>query len=282
MKDEYLKKLEELLEENNIKNKEEVLKKYQKRYEFGLESELSDDEIEKMLGNPEDVVEKLKDNKDRVKPSFKIYDEVKSDYKKGYNLVVKTVGDDIYIVDSTDDLVHLEFENVDVDSYNVKNDSESGVLISYVKTKFFGLNRRKSGKITIKVPKGRVFDLVEISTTSGDHNIDKLSANTVSFSTVSGDADIHSIKCNYVSISAVSGDYEINEIDSDKLTINTVSGDIDISELKTNKIVLDSVSGDIDINSTSCDNITCNSVSGDIKVNDVDYKSIVKSIKEKF
>ncbi|MBQ9448590.1 MAG: DUF4097 family beta strand repeat protein [Acholeplasmatales bacterium] len=282
MKDEYLKRLEELLEENEVKNKEEILKKYQKRYEFGLESDLSDEEIENMLGKPEDVVNKFKEETEEEKTTFKTYDEVKSDYKKNYNLVVKTVGDDIYVVKSADDLVHLEFENVDIDAYDVKNDSESGVIVKYLKTKFFGLNRRKSGKITIKVPEGKTFDLAEISTTSGDHNIDRLTANTISFSTVSGDADIHYLKANYISISTVSGDYEIDKIDSEKCTINTVSGDAEINEVVSKKITLDSVSGDISINKTDCENFTTNSVSGDIKINNEKHKNIVRSIKEKF
>ena len=44
MKDKYLNDLHELLKNNNVSNYEEIYDKYKKRYEFGLESELTEDE----------------------------------------------------------------------------------------------------------------------------------------------------------------------------------------------------------------------------------------------
>lgn len=283
MKEEYLKKLEELLNENEIEDKDEILSKFQKRYDFGLESELSEEEIEKMLGKPEDVIKKYKnDSKKEETKEFKIYDEVDANYKRNYNLVIKTVGDDIFLIKSDDNLVHLEFDDVDTDSYEIKNDSEEGVYINYRKTKFFGLNRRKSGKITVKVPAGRGFDKVEISTTSGDHYIDKLEGNNVTFSTVSGDADIHKIKCNNLNVQTVSGDFDIDQAEAEKVVFNTVSGDINANEVKSEKLVIDSVSGDVRVKEASSTSISGNSVSGDLWVNGEEYKNLSKRIKEKF
>ena len=233
-----------------------------------------------MLGTPEDILAKYKKEEEKEEaPTFKVVDEKEVKYKSGYNLIVKTVGDDIVLVNSGDDLVHLEFENVDVDSYNIKNDSEHGVYVNYMKTKFFGLNRRKSGTITVRVPEGKVFDKVEITTTSGDHNINVLEGNQVLFSTVSGDADIHNVKANSFDLNTVSGDFDINRIEADKIAFNTVSGDIDVNEIVANRILIDSVSGDVCVSKTDCSSVSGNSVTGDLKLDGKEYKSLVKRVK---
>ena len=282
MKKEYLEELERLLDENAVKGKEEILAKYEKRYDFGLESELSETEIEEMLGTPEDVCKKFQKEEPEEIRVFKVYDEQKASYKKGYNLVVKTVGDDIVLVKSDDDLVHLEFDDIDLDSYTIKNDTEEGVYVNYMKKKFFGLNRRRSGKITIKVPEGKAFDKVEITTTSGDHKINVLEGNQVLFSTVSGDVLIHNVKCNTFDANTVSGDFDVNYVKADKVAINTVSGDLEFEKVEANRILIDSVSGDVDIDETNCESISANSVSGDLKINGNEHRSLTKSMKEMF
>ena len=60
--EEFIKELEEKLNENNISNVELIVAKYRKRYEFGLESGLSDDEIKSMLGSVEEIVNLYKNN----------------------------------------------------------------------------------------------------------------------------------------------------------------------------------------------------------------------------
>ena len=58
MKDDYIAALNRALMFYQIENKDEILKKYEKRYDFGIESELTEDEIEKMLGNPTEIAKK--------------------------------------------------------------------------------------------------------------------------------------------------------------------------------------------------------------------------------
>ena len=63
MRDEYLKALKDALDAYSIENKEEILEKYTKRYDFGLESEMEESVIEQMLGNPLDIARGyVKDN----------------------------------------------------------------------------------------------------------------------------------------------------------------------------------------------------------------------------
>ena len=50
MKKEFIEELKNELNKHNVLEKDEILEKYSKRYDFGLEAELSCEEIEKMLG----------------------------------------------------------------------------------------------------------------------------------------------------------------------------------------------------------------------------------------
>ena len=167
-KEKYLSELSELLDLNEFspEEKQSILIKYRKRYEFGLESEMTDEEIENMLGTPTDVINKyvkieVKDSKEQKK----FINEEKANYKKGYNLKIKTVTDDIVMLESDDDECHLEFDGVDLTMYNIVNNTEEGVKVDYIKSKFFGLNRRKGGVITVRVPNDKVFDEITESST---------------------------------------------------------------------------------------------------------------------
>ena len=59
-REEYLNELETLLVENEIENKEEVLNKYQKRFDLAGIAGMSEEETIEMLGTPTEVVEQLK------------------------------------------------------------------------------------------------------------------------------------------------------------------------------------------------------------------------------
>jgi DUF4097 and DUF4098 domain-containing protein YvlB len=67
--------------------------------------------------------------------------------------------------------------------------------IKYKKSKFLGLNRKASGNIIIKLPKNIFYDVVNISTTSGDVTITGvLNTNVIKLTTVSGDINFDNIK----------------------------------------------------------------------------------------
>ena len=270
MKDQYLKELEDLLNENNVPNKEEILEKYRKRYEFGLESEMTEDEIEEMLGKPSDVISKYIKNEEATK----------NEQNSNCDIIVRTVADDIKLDYSSDEKAHVQLYDIDKESYNIVV-SSSEIRVEYKTNKYLGLNRRKSGKITVLVPEGRLLHDVTIETASGDAesylNID---ANNVAVNTVSGDIEFDKIKSRQLNINVVSGDIEIIKVDSGKVIINTVSGDIDIDTLYADKLVIDSVSGDCKITNSNTENVVSNFISGDFIINGVEQSNFSKKIKE--
>jgi len=280
MKELYLKDLRNYLVENKIDDVDEIISKYEKRYNFGLEAEMSEEEIEKMLGTKEDILEKFK-NPDAEK-KFNEYVENELDFKPRFNLICNTVSDDIEIIYYDEEKIKVSCEDVDVDSYEVKVDNENGVKVDYQKTKFFGLNRRKPGLITIKLPHGKKFDRIQLSTTSGDIKTDKLEGNVCYINTVSGDYELGEVITNKFEVNNVSGDFEINRLASKVTIINNVSGDFDIFLIEGNKATIDSVSGDITISKSNVPDLNCTAISGDVEVNGEEFKSLGKKIKGVF
>lgn len=253
MKDEYLKRLEELLNENNIPNKEEVLEKYKKRYDFGLESEMTEDEIEAMLGSPDDIINRLK--------------TIDEDTTLNRIISIKTVSDDVSFEESKDDKAHIRLYEVDQNAYNIAV-NQSEIKVEYKSSMYLGLNRRKSGEIVIAIPAGRCYNKITIETATGDVEANiELNATDFSINTVSGDVDLTKISTRQTKVNAVSGDIHIDYLKCERMTVNTVSGDLRIKKLECEKLVLDSVSGDADIDDADVKQTVTNFISGDCIIN---------------
>ena len=156
MKKEYLKSLEKALEEYNVKDKKDILKKYSKRYDFGLDAGLSDDKIEEMLGDPISIAKKLADVID-----------VTFDEKRDYDITVELSTEYLEIVFSKDEGVHVELEELEHSEYTIEKDDKH-LMIKRNKINFFG--QKINGTVRIEVPKGVELNKYEINLISSDLN----------------------------------------------------------------------------------------------------------------
>lgn len=283
MKDDYLKRLSNSLDYYNIENKEEVLEKYKKRYEFGLESGLDPLEIEKRLGDPVKVAEELStDNTTINNESNDNTDNTKkaNNFVDGYNLIVKTVADEIVISESKNNEINIKFENTSKESYDVITDVNKGIKIDYHKTKYFSLNRKPKGKIIIELPNNITFDKITISTTSGNISINELKSKELDIVIVSSRVDFKYLSSSRVKLQTVSGEISGYQIDTNDLSIHTISGDIMVTTVESEIIKIDTVSGDVKI-SKAKGQIKTSSVTGDIIVDGVigkSFKNMVKGV----
>ena len=100
----YLEELKNELEKENISNKDEIFKKYEDRYNFGLEAGLSDEEIEEMLGDIDDIIEKYKEAEEEIN------ENIDNEENKAI-LYVKVLRDDVVVRESKDDECHIYYEN---------------------------------------------------------------------------------------------------------------------------------------------------------------------------
>ncbi|RIA75504.1 uncharacterized protein DUF1700 [Anaeroplasma bactoclasticum] len=271
MKDSFLNELEEKLRAENVSNVSEIVNKYSKRYDFGLESGLSEEEIENMLGSVDEIVNLYKT-------------ETRYEYKESFGnlkLNVSTVTDNVEFERSKDNEVHVYFENIDENSYEIsKTDKE--ISVSYINKKFFGLNRRRPGTITVALPQGLSLGKTHLSTVSGDINSDiDLDSEYLTIEMVSGDSELKRIASREIKIHVVSGDFEIDEITTTRIEVSTVSGDIEIEKLYADELNSSSVSGDIDIKEASRTmKVKSSSISGSIKINETKYKNFDDKMKE--
>lgn len=279
MKKTYLDNLAKELDLVHAKNKDEILKKYEKRYDFGLESGLSEEEIENKLGKPSDVAKEYQESNEEY-AKFDDEKETKNESKKGFKLVVHTVNDIIRTARSNDKNIHIKFDFDDYDNYKVINNHE-GVIIDYHKTKYFALNRKKPGEILIEIPDNEYFDLVDIMAASGNIILDNINCKRTDIHTTSGNIDINYIKANSIGLTTVSGEISSNTLECEKISLSTVSGKVEINEALSSLLVIDTISGDIIVNKTES-KITTSSITGNIVVNGEEFKNLKKYVKGVF
>lgn len=271
MKDEFLKELETRLKEENIEDTDSIISKYEKRYNFGLESGLSEEEIENMLGSIDEIVNLHKTT-------------TRYEYKDNYGemkLSVSTVSDNVNFESSKDDTIHVYFQNIDENYYEVHK-SVNEIDISYINKKFFGLNRRRPGVITVAIPEGMSFYQIHLSTVSGDleSKVD-IDSEYILFDMVSGDSEFKRIKTNEFKCHVVSGDLDIDELNTKRVELSSVSGDIDMNKLFADTLKVSTISGDIDINEAyESMKISTSSISGAIKINGKKYKNFEDQMEE--
>lgn len=294
MRDEYLKALKDALDAYSIENKEEILEKYTKRYDFGLESEMEESVIEQMLGNPLDIargyvkdnpiiLENDSDNEIKYEildndssNSYQDDDNNKNDdnvkFDKGYNLVIKTLSDNIIVRYSDNENISVCYDNIDKNCYKINNTTNEGLSIEYYKTKYFSLNRREGGTITVYIPRNIVFDKCVISSSSGKIKIDEIMANSCLINIVSADVFFDKIMAIDLKFHTVSGDISGHMIYSKSVRLNTISGDFDCKYLSSDILFIDTVSGDCNVweNNASVKTVA---ISGDVYVNGTKNKN---------
>lgn len=261
-RDEYISELRRALDNNSIANYTEIVEKYERRFDLGLEAGLSIDEIITMLGSVEDVVTMYLSKKVDLKDTDFVFDV--EDERK-YSLNIKTNIADVDIVRGRKEGIVISMDNQTSNNVTVKNiDHKISIEDNFTKSIFVRGNK------TIKIEVGDevVFDEINISTTSCDLDMCSLIVKELNYKTVSGDASMDKLTTKQVKLYTVSGDIDIDKLLCNEVKMTTVSGDIDIDYLEAKDAFISTVSGDINITG-KCQNKKCQCVSGDINYRDV-------------
>lgn len=273
MKETYLNNLSKELDSVHAKNKEEILKKYEKRYDFGLESGMTEEEIEEKLGDPSEIAKEYQSVESDKKQN-------KKEEKTSYNLIVKTINDSVKLVKSSDNKLHIKFDFDDYDNYNI-TDNDKGVKVEYLKSKYFALNRKKPGEILIEVPENTTFDLAEITSASGTIQIDFINCIKLNISTTSGAHELGKIDTKIVNLASVNGAIKSDDIKADRVTMSSVSGKIEAKTIDASTVIIDTISGDISIDATE-GKLKITSITGNILINNTEYNSFKDFVKGVF
>lgn len=257
MKKHFMAELEDQINIHNVKNKKEILAKYSKRYDFGIEAGMTEEEVEMKLGSPEDIIKDY------------IVEEVEGeiiDFTDDYQIRINTISDDIDLVYSKDSNIHVELEDIDEALYDIDK-SGNNVNITFKKTKFFSLNRRRGGTIRVEIPKEVKLKSVVLGTNSGDISTKSFKTEKFKYNSVSGEGSFEDLEADDFTFYSVSGDGKFKNVKAKYAKIDTVSGDLEIKFLIGEEAKISTVTGDVIIRDGKIDNISSSSVSGDIVIN---------------
>ena len=271
-REEYLNELETLLVENEIENKEEVLNKYQKRFDLAGIAGMSEEETIEMLGTPTEVVEQLK-----IKGKGKTNHET----IKMYILVVKGCGSEDITVrrgDSEKIVINMDEE---LKPCTEINQSENNIFIEISRTgnTYYTTNC----EIEILVGNNIGFEKLSLVTISGDINVeDELKVNSLSLKTVSGDIEVGTVYGETATLQSVSGDINVEKLEVKTVVTEAVSGDIDLGTTKASELRVKTTSGDVESKYAECDYAELSTISGDFnltgKINEKKVRSLSGTI----
>ena len=131
------------------------------------------------------------------------------------------------------------------------------------KSGFFQFSMSPSIEIELFLPEGIV--LIDAGSTSGDMELNEVTAEELVIHTKSGDVSANYLVCDRISMEAMSGDLELVKSVTKTVALTTKSGDckVDLLEGATG-LVIRTASGDADIKSVQAANVEVSTASGDI------------------
>lgn len=255
-KEEYLKKLEQLLSENSISNKEEIIDKYKKRFMLAEEAEMSINDTIEMLGTPEEVVSKYLNKIDVEKQNDNELYNLRINDAIIDEIIIKNGNEDKIIVNASEDLI---------DCIDIFQEGKTLIINDKKFKKFF---TKSVGELEIIIGKNIKFASVEFNLVNTDVKIEELITKRYQMNIVNGDIDADRIISGRCEINVVSGDHNIKYLKADDLVAATVSGDINVDYIDVKNASFDTVSGDI--NATGkVQNKKGTSISGDINIREM-------------
>ena len=129
---------------------------------------------------------------------------------------------------------------------------------------FFGLIPYT--RVEISVPE-KYDGSILAGTTSGDVDVEGVSASSLRIETTSGEADAADIRnAREVTVSATSGDAELSRFSASDVTVRTTSGDVDVNEVQADSLRSETTSGDAELVSIHADTLQCSASSGSVSV----------------
>lgn len=270
----FINELEQKLKENNIPA-EEIIAKYNNRYNLGIEAGFTEEEVIKKLGSVEKIVESYLKEENK-------FQEKEGNFSKTMKL---------FSISSVNDLdVNITFIEGDKILYSMDEKLEKYYTVTFdennfsIKCEVQKIPFNIKGFINVQIGKEIYFETFKLKGISSDWNITEgeIVADNIYLSTVSGDILIDTIKVkNNAKINFVSGDFKINILNAKNISISGVSGDIKIDKVKCQDFKANTVSGDMVVDGYIEKTYT-STISGDIVINKNKTKTMLEKLKNSF
>lgn len=188
-----------------------------------------------------------------------VYDEkIESDISL---ITVDVKSSDVRFELTDEENLNVKIYGKEVDQISVDTVDKELRILEKKESFCFGFCFNNGYSVIVSVPRNSQYNL-DISTISGDINIDSVITNNLKVNTVSG--DITAKDYSNGTFGSVSGDLKIGRIGV--INAKTVSGEINIDEV-FEKADLKTTSGDIEINALNITkNSKINTISGDVDI----------------
>lgn len=291
-KTEYMKKLQEKLEQFNQGLQEEILEDYEQHFAEGQAMGKSEEEIIEELGNIEDMIQEFseEDYKQEVIPAEA---EKEASSEQAYGGAYKAIALDGMVADvtlreSSDDKIYTHFNNEDEGMkqlYNFYQYEEEGIFYVGVKRRvgmdmpgskrielfgrtIFSFNNSgfRGGEMSLELEIPRDFPSVKARTLSGDMEVDGLHVGELLLNTVSGDLEIDDVKAVKLKIQSASGDVSLRDSKAEELVVQTTSGDAELLAVDAKSGDIKTGSGDVNAEEFRGQSVNVGSGSGDIEL----------------
>lgn len=298
----YLKDLEKELKKLKINENEikEIISDHLEMLEEAKADGITDEDLTNKFGSPEAVANQIYKDNFETKFNGETSSVIEEGALKGYELfkafpVISGI-EKFTVSLVSEDLIYVPYEGESIQVFSKNLENPDDYQMSFVEGEFIlkrvskakfriGFAKKKSPDFGLKVPMGALIKDFNYTNVSGDAEIDKLVANTITFKTTSGDFEISNLTAEgEVKLVAVSGDFEIAGLQAKELNIQLVSGDAELSQVKIEKdVTINTVSGDAEIKDLVCEHIDFRSVSGDFDGLEVYPESVgLKSVSGDF
>lgn len=261
-KKEYIDALIEEYKKISNTSPDEIVKRYEARFELGKQAGMSEKEVIDMLKSPSLAAEEfIKENaKNKVTIS-------QGEFK---DLEVSLLSDSLEIISSNDtNQIKIDFNDANFNDYTIDTSNQTYALRYTPKiTKksftfnFFPKKEDKEKTIKLYIPSSLSFERINIISTSSKIICYDLKGNDISLDSVSGKIEANNINAKNLRIKYVSGKGVFNNITANNFVINLVSGKIDVKNADVENLNFGSVSGKCTIENGKVANSTVNSLSG--------------------
>lgn len=271
----FLEDLKKELSKRNIAKDaiDDILKDHEDMIKEALEDGLSEEDLEKRFGTPENIAESLATEEEKVEQEKEKNIDKDQSYEfeckqSEMSIQVELTNEDIYIKPTEYKNVLVNIENADdLKDYIVEFSDQTLSITRKKQNKMFSFfsTKAKNTKIYIGIPAEVLIKSLISKQTNGDVVLKKLNTKHISLNLVNGDIDIKEVVAEGLKFHIVNGDIELQKIKASTLYSSQVSGDLEIkNSLIDGNLEVKTVSGDIELEEVTCDMFEADSVSGDI------------------
>lgn len=271
----FLEDLKKELSKRNIAKDaiDDILKDHEDMIKEALEDGLSEEDLEKRFGTPENIAESLATEEEKVEQEKEKNIDKDQSYdfecnQSEMSIQVELTNEDIYIKPTEYKNVLVNIENADdPKDYIVEFNDQTLSITRKKQNKMFSFfsTKAKNTKIYIGIPAEVLIKSLISKQTNGDVVLKKLNTKHISLNLVNGDIDIKEVVAEGLKFHIVNGDIELQKIKASTLYSSQVSGDLEIkNSLIDGNLEVKTVSGDIELEEVTCDMFEADSVSGDI------------------